>query len=390
MGKYLTTRYPGIFQYAGKNGTTYGIDYYAGGKKHREMVGPLLGEARKKLNERKGQAGKGIVIKKKKTFRELAQEYSKLRAGSLSHEKSQKYFIGYFDEDNEWKDMSLTDRFGDWKLSQITSYEVEKFRQERKESLANGKERSNVSINRELEILRHMLNKAIEWGWLDYNPFDKFITAEGKSSIFYEEAGRDRFLTKDEILELVETFPPYLRNIVIAGIYTQLRKGDLPRLKWDQVNLESGLLTYREQKKRNKVNHKFLNDEMIELLMGIPKGKSEYIFNGPVHRKEGEGKKEKYIAFSDPDGKPLTHIKRAFNSACKKAGIKDLHFHDLRHTGASHLAMSGATLQTGQKQLGHTNITMTQRYSHLTSDFERQQVNLMNGLCGKVDNSSKK
>jgi hypothetical protein len=117
MGEYLKTRYLGIFQYVGKNGTTYGINYYAGGKKHGEMVGPLLGDAQKKLNERKDQAGKGIVIKKKKTFRELAQEYSKLRAGTPSHEKSQKYFIGYFDENNEWKDMSLTDRFGDWKLS---------------------------------------------------------------------------------------------------------------------------------------------------------------------------------------------------------------------------------------------------------------------------------
>ena len=169
-----------------------------------------------------------------------------------------------------------------------------------------------------------------------------------------------------------------------------MRKGDVLRLKWEQINLETGLLTYREQKKRNKVNHKFLNNDMIELLMQISKGKSEYISNGPVHRKKGEGKKEKYVALPDPDGKPLTDIKKAFNTACKKAGIKDLHFHDLRHTGASHLAMSGATLQTVQKQLGHTNITMTQRYSHLTSDFERQQVNLMNGSCADIKNSSKK
>jgi integrase len=110
---------------------------------------------------------------------------------------------------------------------------------------------------------------------------------------------------------------------------------------------------------------------MIDLLMRIPRGESEYIFTGP-------------------NGKPLADIRRAFNTACRKAGINDLHFHDLRHTGASHLAMSGATLQTVQKQLGHTNITMTQRYSHLTSDFERQQVNLMNGLCGEIKDCGKK
>ena len=371
MGKYLKSRYPGIFQYVGPKGTVYGIDYYAGGKKHREMVGPLLGEAQKKLNERKDQAGKGIVIKKKKTFRELAQEYSKLRTGNPSHEKSQKYFIGYFDENNEWKDMSLTEHFGDWKLFQITPHEIEKFRQERKESPANGRERSGVSVNRELQILSHMLNKAIEWGWLDYNPFGRFRNPEGKTSIFYEEIGRERFLTKDEILKLLEVSPPYLRNIIIAAIFTQLRKGDVLRLKWDQIDLETSLLTYQEQKKRNKTGHKFLNDDMIDLLMGIPKGESEYIFTGP-------------------NGEPLADIKKSFNTACRKAGIKDLHFHDLRHTGASHLAMSGAALQFVQKQLGHANITMTQRYSHLTSNFEKQQINLMNGLCGEIKTSGKK
>jgi integrase len=171
-----------------------------------------MGREVKSINLNWPLAGKGIVIKKRKTFRELAREYAKPRAGSLSYEKSQKYFIGYLDENKEWKDMSLTEHFADWKISQITSHEIEIFRKERKEALANGKERSIVSVNRELEILRHMLSNAIEWGWLDYNPFYKFINAEGKSSIFYEEVGRDRFLTRDEISKFLEAPPPYLET----------------------------------------------------------------------------------------------------------------------------------------------------------------------------------
>ena len=53
MGEYVKTRYPGIFQYVGKNGTAYGISYRTGGKKHREIIGPLLGEAQEKLAEKK-------------------------------------------------------------------------------------------------------------------------------------------------------------------------------------------------------------------------------------------------------------------------------------------------------------------------------------------------
>lgn len=62
MGEYLKTRYPGIFQYVGKNGTAYGISYRAGGKKHREIIGPLLGEAQEKLAEKKAMGKKGIVL----------------------------------------------------------------------------------------------------------------------------------------------------------------------------------------------------------------------------------------------------------------------------------------------------------------------------------------
>ena len=103
---------------------------------------------------------------------------------------------------------------------------------------------------------------------------------------------------------------------------------------------------------------------MIDLLMQIPKGESEYIFTGP-------------------DGKPLRDIKRSFHTALKKAGIKDFRWHGLRHTSASHLLMRGASMKAVQEHLGHTTIAMTQRYSHLSRDFQREEVNRLDGLCGE-------
>jgi integrase len=380
MGEYLKTRYPGIYKYVGAKKTVYGIDYYAGGKKHREIVGPLLGETRKKLNNRKDQSDKGIVVQKKKiTFRKLAQKYADLHSGKPSYQGSQKYFIGYWYEDEEkqrqWKDMILTKHFGDWKLFEINSHEIEKFRKLRKEAPVKGKwdeekkthiekERSDVSVNRELEVLRHILNKAVEWGWVGENPFKRF-----KESIFFAERNdRVRFLEEDEIQKLLEVSPPYLGDIIKGAIFTGLRKGDLLNLKWSDVDLERGFLTYREQKKRDKFRVKELNDDMICLLMEIPKGQSDHIF-------------------CDPDGKPLMDMKRSFSTALMKAGIKDFHFHDLRHTSASHLLMRGASLKTVQEHLGHTTIGMTQRYSHLSRDFKREEIQRLNGLCGE---SSKK
>jgi integrase len=387
----------------GKKGTAYGIDYYAGGKKHREIIGPRLGEAQKKLAEKKDLAKKGVVLSaaamRKITFKDLEKKYTKLQEGDRFYEKSKKYVI-----------QALSDYFGDRKLFQITALDIENFKKERKETSLEwatkrrekieeaakkeGREltpeekrtikdlpkgRSDVSVNRELEVLRHMMNKAVEWGMLDANPFERF-----KGSIFFKETNnRVRFLEEEEIMKVLEISPPYLANIIKAAIFTGLRKGDLLNIKWEDVDLERGLLFFREEKKRGKLGIKHLNDDMVSLLMEIPKGKSEYIFNGPVHRKKGEDKKKGYVAIPDPDGKPLKDIQRSFRTVLKKAGIRDFRWHDLRHTSASYLVMRGASLKAVQEHLGHTSIAMTQRYSHLSGDFQKEQVNLLNGVCGQ-------
>ena len=155
-----------------------------------------------------------------------------------------------------------------------------------------------------------------------------------------------------------------LLNLIKGAIFTGLRKGDLFNLKWSDVNLERGFLNYREQKKRDKLGFKYLNGDMISLLMEIHRGESDHIFLGP-------------------DGNPLKDIKRSFKTALKKAGIKDFRWHDLRHTSASHLLMRGASMKAVQEHLGHTTIAMTQRYSHLSRDFQKEEVNRLNGLCGE-------
>src|SRR5512139_132741 len=137
MGQYLKTIYPGIFKYVGKNGMVYGIDYYAGGKKHREIIGPLLGEAKDKLAEKRAQAGSGDYIplarRKKITFGQLKEEYERLQKGEPYFEKSRKYYLKIFE-----------DFFGDdRRLFQIGPLDVERFKTTRKETKTqHGKDRS--------------------------------------------------------------------------------------------------------------------------------------------------------------------------------------------------------------------------------------------------------
>lgn len=371
MGQYLKTIYPGIFKYVGRNKTAYGIDYYAGGKKHREIIGPLLTEAREKLEERRKQARSGVYIslaqRRKITLGQLKEEYEKVQKGESYFEKSRKYYLEI-----------LEDFFGkERRLYQITPLDIEKFKTKRKETKTqHGKDRSDISVNRELETFRHMLNKAVEWGWLEKNPFDRFKKPDGKSSLFYQENNdRTRYLEEDEIRKLLNVSPRHLKNIIKAAVFTGLRAGDILRLKWNQVDLEKRTLTFYEQKKNNRERIKFLNNDMIDLLLEIKQNdllmqiEPEYIFLGPKTKNKPPS--------------PVKCVRRAFNTALKEAKIQDFHFHDLRHTSASHLIMRGASMKAVQEHLNHSSPTMTNRYAHLSDKFQREQVELLNGLCSE-------
>lgn len=74
---------------------------------------------------------------------------------------------------------------------------------------------------------------------------------------------------------------------------------------------------------------------------------------------------------------PFGDIKTGFFTAIKKSGIKDFHFHDLRHTAASHLVMSGVDLNTVREILGHKSLQMTLRYSHLSPSHKKQAVDAL-------------
>ncbi len=77
-------------------------------------------------------------------------------------------------------------------------------------------------------------------------------------------------------------------------------------------------------------------------------------------------------------------VKGFFETAQKNCGIFDFRFHDLRHTFASHLVMSGIDLKTVQELLGHKTMEMTLRYSHLSADHKRRAVEALSSKMGTL------
>jgi integrase len=359
-GRYVRVKnHPAIFKYIGK-GVRYGIEYYGpDGRQRKEMIQGGLREAKEELSKKRELAKQGIVINKKITFREVAQKFARLQAGKPSFENLQRYWLGFWTKNGqkeEWCDKVLCEYFGDYRLHRIGPLDIENFKKVRSETpTQHGKVRRGTCLNRELELLRAILNRAVAWGFLDSSAFAKLPKIWEP-----EDHGRVRCLEQSQIQALLAACLDHLRDIVKFALYTGMRKGDILGLKWSNVNLQTGTLTFNEMKKGGKTQVKPLCADAVTLLMGIKKGESDYIFTF--------------------EGRPLKSVDRSFRSALKRAGIKDFHFHDLRHCSASWLLMRGASLKSVQEHLNHSSLAMTQRYAHLAPEFQKAEVERLNGL----------
>jgi integrase len=167
---------------------------------------------------------------------------------------------------------------------------------------------------------------------------------------------------------LVVDADPRWRTMVLVGLKTGLRHGELLALRWQDIDLVAGRLIVRralsgkkvESPKNNRTREVPLSDEAIRALKAHRHLKSELVFPNDA-------------------GQMLTRCACRWPlwSACKRAGLRLIGWHTLRHTFASHLVMRGAPLKAVQELLGHADITMTMRYAHLSPDARRDAVRLL-------------
>jgi integrase len=244
-----------------------------------------------------------------------------------------------------------------------------------------------VRANRTVETLRKAFNLAIRWNWCERNP------ASGVRR--NPEQPRNRYLNKNEIAGLVTALnqhsEPVSANAIKLLMLTGARAGEVLGATWTMFDLENGIWTKPSAHTKQRRLHRVpLNGPAIQLLIemkeaAVQKARSDRVVMSP-HVFPGSG------------GKPLTDIKRSWASVCLKAGLceqvrkkgrdgkamkgKDgkpvmimrpnVRLHDLRHSFASILVSSGASLSLIGQMLGHTQVQTTQRYAHLFDDPMRQ------------------
>ncbi len=316
----------------------YWIDYRANGRRHRKRIGPSRSVAEVALNKILVEIAehKYLDIKKEPEvkFSDFSQEYLRI------HSNPKKSY--YTDE----KIVGLLNRyFGNKLLSEIKTVDILKFKNERAEKVKHG------TVNRSLAVLKSMFNRAIEWCKAKENPCKNV-------KMFKENNQRDRYLTEEEEARLLPNCNDYLKRIVVAALHTGMRKGEILKLKWKDINIEHRYISLYDTK-NGEGRKVVMNQTVLNVFMNIPKhSNSEYVF-------------------CDRQGRPYGDIKKSFLSAVEKAGIINFHFHDLRHTFASRLVMAGVDLNTVRELLGHKSLEMTLRYSHLSPNHKMQAVSVL-------------
>lgn len=340
-----------------KRGDVYYISYSLNGKRIQKAISTDRKLAEAVLQKRKVEIAEGKHLDIKKTpkirFEDFADEYLEVhcKVNNKSWKKS--------DESNL---RSLKKYFGNKFLHEITPKDIEEYRASRLVVVPKAKSVSKSTLNRVLNTLSSMFNRAIEWDKATENPMCKV-------KLFKVPCSRLRFLEKDEIYKLLTAIDEltltnkhnqysHLKPIVIVGLFTGMRKSEILGLRWRDVDIKRNVIHLHDTK--NSENREIPINKLVQstIINVLKNPESQYVF-------------------CNSDGKPYGNVRKSFDTALEKAGITNFRFHDLRHTFASQLVMNGVDLNTVRELLGHKSIQMTLRYSHLSPDHKTRAVDLL-------------
>lgn len=199
---------------------------------------------------------------------------------------------------------------------------------------------SNATINRYIATISRVMNIAHEAGWIASPP---------KVKLRQEARVRIRFINQDEARTLIACISQdWMRHLVIFALATGMRQGEILSLKWRNVNLDARMCWINAEDAKSGFGRAVpLNDEALLLLRSLVGDHAEFVFTRQGH--------------------PVGYMDDVmFKRDCRRAGIKDFRFHDLRHTWASWHSQAGTPLTKLQAMGGWRTIQMVMRYAHLS------------------------
>lgn len=300
--------------------------------------------------------GQETLTSDRMTFAELVEKYREVKVVPASYQNGVKVsgkrslvYFGYILP-------TLTGHFGHKAIRSIKANDLENFKQKRLKSVTmHGRMRSIASVNRELSILRTILNFAVQNEWLLKNPF---VSCQGIIAIS-AEVERNRILSFEEEARLLAvcTGPrKHLRAVLICALDTAMRRGEIFKMKWQDLSLATNEIhipqtnTKTEEARTIGITPR-LREDLLKLWGVSPQGPNSSVF--------GVG----------------DSIKTAWKTACKLANVEDFRFHDCRHTATTRMIASGSPHTEVMKITGHSQLKTFLRYLNITTETANKVAN---------------
>ena len=245
--------------------------------------------------------------------------------------------------------------FGRVSLPQITAQHVEQYK-----AHMTGKI-TNKTINNHLSVLKKCLGAAYEWLSLAGTP--------PKITWLKCTPPKIDYLTREESDLLLENAEGVVYEMLLTALHTGMRQGEIKGLQWGSVDWENQIITVRHSRndytkeldspKSNRERHTPMTYDLYQTLLKRRKATGYVFLDADKH------------AFDEQ------RLRARLDKVCKKAGLRHMGWHTLRHTFASQLVMSGASLAEVKELMGHSTITMTLRYAHLAPSTLRSAIDLL-------------
>lgn len=245
---------------------------------------------------------------------------------------------------------TLREYFGRKLLRSITHASIHRFKDKRLDTpLPNGNQRTIAGVQRELELLRRILNFAKSESWILENPFEKGAPLINKA----DESHRERILSIAEEARLLSACNrpsrEHLRLAILAALDTAGRKGELLALRWRNVDFINRTITFETKTTKTLKQRQVPLSARLEIELQSLRGKNPALSDDDeIFRYQGAPIKDNF--------------KFSFGSACREAGIEGLHFHDLRHTATTRLVNLGIPAEIVMGVTGHSQHTTFRRY----------------------------
>jgi site-specific recombinase XerD len=370
-----------IQKYTGKTKTSYTVRFKdpATGKTKYYKTFQKKKNAQQSANDLRslidnGQMKKVVKNRAKReimTFEKVTESLIMVWRKKLERNKlSPDTFEGYICRANVLNNNNV---FGKKLICEIRSEDIAKFQDDEQ------KRNSPASANRYLFNIKQVFKLAIALGIIVEDP------TENIKYLCEKDHERNTFIGPVLIDKLIETSQLtrgkfYMPALILLGAEHGAAKQEALSLIWKDIDFEGKGLIRLYRTKNKKERTEYIMPRTKQALLDW-RDHLAYM----RHRKRIEVKDTKLV-FCHLDGTSLKRFDKAWRRICELAGLDDFHYHDLRHTFCSNLILSGSDLKDVKEMIGHNDLAMTDRYSHLTNRHKQIRQDELdryyrNGMC---------